>query len=439
MKWLIVAQQISCLYDTLKDPENSDPAEIQEEFGHSFFGIGDDGVIDIEAEFAAIAQKVTEDGTASLATFWDIEKVFIQLRDGHINPPDVESAFPNYLYAAAPGRFTGIQELIVQISPEYSFDEDGELQLTLTYTFLDAETLDIRSSEVRQVASINGMTVAQFARDLMSNPDMPSPLPTLGARINQLVQEGFIFGGFSPFVANPAAILPDLFTITYTDGDSDVFVSMVLPSLLVQLGVARQTGADGLPYIVFDRALALEYINQPGEQYDAYARSIALLPEEFGRPARRLKKNSAGQHQKRRLEDSEEDDEPDDGNGDEAPREYEIRAFGDDVMVLKIEGFSDDVEVYLDFWSEVLQMANEGQYTKLIIDMSKNGGGAVDMERAVAMALFPEVALQWFVDQDEITWNGSMEAWLDSGLALINLLDVEFRTLTVGVRYLMKC
>ena len=439
----LLLASLSVFYDTLKDPENSDPAEFQPQFGNTILGLGDDGVIDMQAEFARIVDEILSDGSASLATFWDVERIIYELRDRHISSPDHEGSFPDYFLAVMPARFTGLADTLVRPKAVYVLDPQGELQLTLDYRFVNATTLQDITTSSFEVATVNGQTVSQFVTGLLTNnPDAPGPDPTIGARVNEFTANGLLFDTEYPypFQANPTGLVPDFFVVTYTDGTSDDFATAVVPFLLREIGVEYAEDEGGQGYILFDREFALAYINQPGDQYDAYARSLALLPPDFGEPARKLKEDKKKKRKRpkeaRRL----------DLTFNDTVEDY-VKVTDDGVMVFKIPTFSVDAvfddevvnllrDVWPGIWSQALQTANEGGYKKLLIDLSRNPGGSVYFAYIVIMSLFPEVSREWMFLRTEITWNDSMEAWVDSGKALVDLLLAEFDFLTTEVSHL---
>ena len=369
-----LSRQYHVFYDLAIDPANSDPAEYQPELGNEILRDGE-GVVDINAELTAIIDQVTAEGRASMATFWDIDQAFFQFRDGHVSPPALDNegaGFPSYVLHAIPERFSGLRSsLSISTVPSFQLDANRRLTLNMTYTVIDEDIDEEISREEVTVDMINGMSVHDFILDLASNPAMPLATPTIGARVNIIVSLPFIFDVdvFPIFSTNPMGILPDTFQVTYTDGGMDEFVTMVRPYAFIGSHSLLLERVDGTLYVGFDRTEVETSINAPGAQFDAYVRSISAVSDDFGQPARKLLEKDEAKLPDRQLQSM------DDETSEVA---FEGYALDEDVYVIKISSFSvADYLVFFENWRTVLLEANQGGQTKLLIDLSNNGGGEV--------------------------------------------------------------
>ena len=332
---------------------------------------------------------------------------------------------------ATPVRFTG-SEAAYTITPSYRLDENSRLQLDLTYTGISYATQQSVLNEQRSVATIDGVSVHDFLLRLGRNEAMPGKTPSLGARVNLYTSENYFWDisdrAAKGFNTNPSQILPDNFVMTYTDGGSDTYTAMVDPfriGLFPNAGLQAQVVEQGgNAYLVFNRAEAEAFINAPGAQFDAYSRSINAFS-----PQRR----NLEQVKKYREEE-------------QAARELQVTfansALDDDVYVVKISSFTNDFDIFSEQWRGVLIDANQGGQTKLIMDLTANGGGFADQVRLLIMVLMPEVGPEWFRRSADINWNNSMQEWLISGVslrsAISNILASEVRTFcALGVFTLM--
>lgn len=181
----------SVFYDLAKDPPDSYPAEIQPEFGHTIFGKRpNEGAINLEKVFANLASQVESKG-ASMATFHKISEIMLQLRDGHIAAPKVQSDFNINGFQVIPERFL-FQQATTDVSTYYYLNDKKNIELVLTYNTTDSET-GLSTVEEYQVDKINGKCVHDFLIDVMSNPKCPGSDSNLGTRLNTVFLAGYFF------------------------------------------------------------------------------------------------------------------------------------------------------------------------------------------------------------------------------------------------------
>ena len=419
---------ISCFYDVAKDPLNSIPIAYQPDLGNTIHGVGE-GVVDLEAGLEAIDTTVATDGSASVATFWDIEELFNKLYDGHVRMVDVERSFYDFIILAHPARFTD-----ETITPTYTLDSNSKLQLKLTYTFADGST------EEHDVETINEKSVHEFVvQDLANNPAVPIHLQSLGARVNSITSgRSNIFGGLR-MASRPGHVLPDSFTVTYVDGDSETFVTGV-----ITITDAWDSFYDVDGGIFFNRDYAEAFANQQGEQFEAYFDAVMDINDiETGSVRRKLKEHKQINRLnviKDKIEnDSQKQRKLQRRNNNLLGTDMDFSILTNDVAVFKLESFSDKPSEVLAAWESLLVDANANGVTKLIIDLTDNGGGLVKDYYVLLMCMFPEVDVTWFTDQWDINWNEPMTEFLEALVPLLTTLTEEFSSTPIEVSFRMRC
>ena len=469
-----ITKDYHCFHDIAKDPLNSDPLEFQPELGQRIFSGSNEGVVDFAKEMELIKQQILYDGYASMYTFWQINMPTTAYRDGHVAPALPKNLFNVYTFYVLPDRFLDpyTKVKLLDIAALYYFDENAKIQLTIIYLLQEVGSHETYT-ETKYVKSINDYTVHDFTLKMADHPSIPLSYQTLGGRTSAYMQRGGIFqDGMEFFGVPPTDFVPDSFYVYDTDGHYEKYRTILKPAYDFKFSFEHHSKH---PVHKLNRADAEAAINTVGAQYDAYQRSIAELPDDFGDPARKLlfkqekkpkparefqprypgkfikhppakvlQQQQQRQHLRRRLEeeeydDGDADDDDDALDDDDAEPPPIFSAWGqvnEDTMFFKFPSFLGDFDIldYLKEWKRLLDAAHELGATKLIIDYSLNGGGDVGVLYAAMMALFPEVGLEPFTDNWDINYNDAMKEWLDTGIPLVELIEAEFDTLDPAVR-----
>jgi len=313
-----------------------------------------------------------------------------------------------------------------RINTDFSYDENARLQLKLTYFNVATDT-----AEELDIDTINGQSVHDFIIDLANNPAIRLNYQSVGARVNDLLQKSAIFGG--PLIlGKPLDVLPDTFQVTYIGGGEETYVTgAVASNAWVSFFEYQTVGEDR--FVVFDRTLAEAFVNQPSEQFDAYLRAAVAIDDASNDRSRRMSPADKGARTltSRRQQTS----------GSQFVFDKEITpgvgAFSiqDGYAVMKLESFVvDGLDVFY-LWTNVTGAALQSGVTKLVIDLSSNGGGIVSSAYLLLFLLFPEVDLTWFQDQWDINFNTPMREFVEALLPIVVALQTQFPDIPVAVSY----
>lgn len=347
------------------------------------------------------------------------------------------------MIAAVPVGITGAGDWTVETF--FSYDENQKIQLEIDY--YDNTAVEGTPPEIVTVETINGQSVHDFMIDLANNPAVRLPYQSVGGRVNSLVSTNALFDGMGA-VGRPTNILPDAFVVTYADGRNDTFITgCVAPT--IQSFFTLETLDDGSALFNFDRTAAESFVNQPGEQFDAYLRAVSeinditggsgdtrkkrVLRQDTDTPLvkdrdsgkrktrfRQIETNSTGAIQKRSLQDEEVPFPENDGKIDAV-------VVNDDVIVLKVQTFSQlSIQEFASIWESVATFASENGHTKLMIDLSGNGGGSVATAYTMLFLLFPEVDLFWFQNQWDMNFNTPMQEYFEALIPIVLAIVNEF-------------
>ena len=197
----------SCFYYLAKDPEDSFPKSYQPELGYTIAGEGE-GKVDILRRVSDLFFDVRDNQAANISTFWTLNAIFQDLRDGHVGVPPVSGEpLVEWGLRIFPSRV--IREGLVA-KPEFSVATNGELVLKIFWQ----DQFDGSESE-SVVDTINGLTVPEFLFYMANTRSMYLAFQSVGARINQLLRilsavdyNFFIFPLL--FNTNPTEVLPSL-------------------------------------------------------------------------------------------------------------------------------------------------------------------------------------------------------------------------------------
>jgi len=244
------------------------------------------------------------------------------------------------------------------------------------------------------------------------------PYQSVGARINKLlkimssvVNKRYMF----PLIFNtkPTDVMPDSLIVQYGDGTEETYVTGVYsPGLLSSMG---PTDDDPNVYDLVDRSFVELEINQPGRAYqlymearaevfNAFAETLddAILRTDVKKTSEKILMSSAKATSKQLDPNYEFDftwftNEPRlvDGVVEYVSQSVAGYKIEEDYAVLKIESFLYDTKEFGYFWGNVTTAAKDKGVTKLIIDISGNGGGFGVNGLALAVSMFPFVEYKW--------------------------------------------
>uniref|UniRef100_A0A7S3LD33 Tail specific protease domain-containing protein n=1 Tax=Amphora coffeiformis TaxID=265554 RepID=A0A7S3LD33_9STRA len=421
-----IFEQYHCFYDIANDPPNTSPLSYQPEFGNTIVGPGE-GAVNVDQGLIDIALKVTEQG-ADMADFWDIESLFSQYFDGHVSLPVVQDDFYDYILIAIPEVFVNGD---YSIFTSFTFDENQRIQLRLVYG--NNENPD-EALQVVDVETIDGQSVHDFIIDLANNPAMRLPYQSVGGRVNALIQSNAVFVGL-PVAGRPTDILPDTFEVTFVGGGSTTFVTGCFAPTFETWYNVQTVGQD--LFLNFNREFAEAFVNQPGEQFDAYLRAVVA--------ANAVNSRSGGiRRKKRSLREIWEED------GPKKPTSSKLQEYSNerslqqepiweendgisdahdldgDVVVIKVQAVQDSYEAFASLWRNAASFAVANGQTKLMFDLSGNGGGFVSTAYIMLFLLFPEVPIEWFENQWDINFNSPMQEYFETLIPLSNAIVDEF-------------
>lgn len=407
----------SCFYDIAKDPSASIPGSFQPELGYSVYGEGG-GQADIEGGLEGVLQDVRANG-ASMATFWDIQPVFNALRDGHVAVPQLQESFTTWRSVFIPERYVGVDSRVT-MDTEFELDLNGDLQLLLTFNNTDFEAVE----------TINGLTVGEFMVTLANNPVFQISPQDVGGRVNFLIASGGGFGNTLTSSGQPLDALPDSFLVTYTSGGSETFHTGVLASDIFSSWMFTSEVGEGSFQLIVDRTAAETFINQPGAQYQAYARAkreISNLTSDTVFPFR----SAPITHPKAIAKTSTRQSNEVITDTIKGKGGYTIQS---DVMVLKFSSF-DSVDQFdaRGLWVDMVRLAKENDITKLLVDLSSNGGGSITTVYYLLFLMFPSADISWFKNQFDLNYNKPMRLFREVAVPLLESAATKIEACTEEV------
>ena len=301
----------------------------------------------------------------------------------------------------------------ISAKPEFSLNSTGDLVLTIHWQ--DPAGTAIRPSIVE---TVGGMSVQEFLLYLANTRSVELAYQSAGARINKLLKIMSSFGYQRymfplEFNTKPADVMPDSLIVQYADGTEETYVTGVYsPGLISIMG---PTEDDPNVYDLVDRSFVELAINQPGRAYELYFDARA---EVFNAVAETLDNKivmtdvektstkillSSAKSTSKQLDPNYEFDftwftnEPMlvDGVVEYVSQTVAGYKIEEDYAVLKIGTFLYDPEEFGYFWGNVTTAAKDKGVTKLIIDISGNGGGYGINSAALTVSMFPNVEYIW--------------------------------------------
>eukprot|EP00984_Skeletonema_dohrnii_P005118 scaffold1802_cov146-Skeletonema_dohrnii-CCMP3373.AAC.2 len=411
-------------YNIARAPEASAPKDHQAELGYTLFNSPDEGVVDIDAEFTSIIQKVEEEG-ATLASFWEIQSVANRLRDGHVNLPSVNAEDLAGTVFFLPERCAD-----GAVKGKHSFSNDPlteELQLKIDWE----DENGTKSESV--VESMNGMTPYQFFLEVSNSPSIAGLVyQSRGARLNSLLTNmrswsgNFIdaLGEYNQVIlpvridARPSDAYTPEVLVKYADGGEEMYHAY-LKSNFMQQQITGYTDST----VDFNVTALEEHINKQGsshaEMMQAIEGTFSVVdvdrtipqPQPTGKEVRSVRSG----------EDEESESFFDTYNEAEA---WALK-FMDRYAVLKMESFDDIAdEKLLIVWMALSRECKRQGITKLIVDISNNGGGKGILGPTLATLMYPTAAHNWYTKNNALVINEPMQIYRDKIEPLLDdLLD----------------
>jgi hypothetical protein len=472
-----VLSQYHSFYYLAQDPGASEPLIYGQEHGYSVYGDGDhqannQGRVNLQEGLQDIYTAIIEENNpqqAGQADFWKIASLLNQLQDAHVNVepwslyPQVELMFlPQRVLDNSNNNNIGN----VQVVPTFSYDTDGQLQLSLRYITDsnsneededdDDETLVVQSFHTTtNNNNIETQSVHDFVLQLANSSALTFGYPSVGARVNMMITTRALFDvPFGSLVCSgrPSHVLPeDQFTVVYQDGTSEtmhVAVAILATQSIFESLTVDSSDGSGQTYVYVNRTLIDSILNQPGplrQNYNVALGRITNAPfvPNNNNQQRQLKqqqqqvprdtvfqllrqqekgkeqtnnKNSSG-FSRRNLQQQRQDFVFDNLiNSDIDPATtvaaYKIIQENDDgYAILKLPSFLLSVDKMADVYKTVALAAKEQGVTKLMIDVSGNGGGVASAGITLAYLLYPSLDAKWFQNRWNIRYNEVMDAF----------------------------
>lgn len=289
----------------------------------------------------------------------------------------------------------------------------GDLSLTIHW-YHPAGTA-IRPSIVE---TVGGISVQEFLLYLANTRSVQLASQSVGARINLLLKaissvgyKRFLFPLY--FKTKPTDVMPDSMIVQYADGTEETYVTGVYSSGL--LSIMSPTEDDPNVYDLADRSFAELTFNRPGRAYQLYHEAKAKVYDavaetlddtikttDVEKTSTKTLMSSANVTSKQ-LDQNYEFDHiwlKNESRLVEGVVEYVSQSVAgykieEDYAVLKIGTFLVDPEEFGYFWGNMTTAAKLKGVTKLIIDISGNGGGFGINGMALAVSMFPYVDYKW--------------------------------------------
>lgn len=414
-------EQLYAFYYTAADPLASDPKNHEASMGNTIYNGSQHGQSNLRESLAAIRASVASHG-ADLTTFWEVARPFHDLYDAHV------SAMPQLaLGGLGPlSMYGGIYE--VYVLPERIFSQTSDLLLYPKFSYegselkLSIDFYNVSHSlvETKSVARLNGQTPYAFVVSLANAPQEGIFFKALGVRMNSLLAQSYRGTGFPqsplPFLfhgasqSRPSDILPERFTVEYADGSSEQYIVRVaLPSR---------------NHVVTNVTLLEELVNQPGEKYQHLQIAIGRAKQPV---SKRLEPTSPLGGFKVQPMHSRHVASSTDLNFTMLYAEEGMSvgyALMDNYTVLKIENFvgPSSVGIMTGIWDTIVAASQTAGLDRLIVDISSNGGGVIDLGMMLAQCMYPEVSLENFLNPYDQVYNEPMSIWAERALPFFEKL-----------------
>jgi hypothetical protein len=374
--------------------------------GYTLFDSPDEGVVDIDAEFTSIIDKVEKEG-ATLATFWEIQSVANKLRDGHL-------AMPNINANDLSGDVFFLPERCADgaVKTQHSFLNDpvtGDLQLKIEWE----DENGAKSESV--VESMDGMSPYEFFVKVSNSPSIENiRFQSRGARFNALLMEirrkSDSFGEYSqlvfPFITNarPSDAYPPEVLVKYADGSEEMYSAYLLWRDVWNFSSAVSTDST----VDLNVTALEEFINRPGKSYVQMEQAInGTLSVDVVRTIPRPRSKDvelvrSGAESEGFFFD----------HHDETGKAWAMK-FMDGYAILKVESFQLNPESFLKGWKLLCQECNDRGIKKLVVDISNNGGGRGIIGMGLVTAMYPTASHDWYKENNALVINEPMQIYRD--------------------------
>lgn len=441
-------KQNYAFYNVAKDPSASDPKNYQPELGNSIYEGENNGQVDLNVNLNELYENVEKNGASAL-TFYEIAEIFSKLRDSHVSLPRLPegSISGQYYMFVIPERClasgsTKLARTVFQyvdgelqmkiIWADQVFESVGGMSLTIDGK-VSAGPAKLKTVGESVVAKIDGKSPLEYVVSIANAPLDGVGFKSLGSRVNSLFSKGWLqnpevssaFERYNFFVhvfmssSKPSSILPDSFVVQYEDGKEELFFTGILQTSLGNI-LVKSAGQ-----VVMNTAEAKELVNRPGRQFRNYERALGRLegppepevpgndswkPSILSTPIRLSNRHTERSYQFDELFDVKE----------EVSYGYVLQ---DDYAVFKILNFKMKRDEIVDAWRSMTVDAKSKGVTKVIVDISSNGGGTVVCGEALTAAMFPSMELKWFEDRYDVIYNEPMKLWLGEVVGIVDELQ----------------
>ena len=362
------------------DVLDSDP--LKNPYSWEIFNGSSGGQVNYEKEFNALIDEIKKDGGADGTLSYRITDIIIQARDAHSDPVEWPLGNLNLIQSSSDAPVWLNLRL-----------KEGSSEVEVVGNVIGPTGSGV--AETKVVTTINGEDALSFLRDLTTNPALgiSSQFRSPGVRMNVFLSKQEPTASVPRWASiRPGDIskLPSGLDIAYEDGSSTtwefvIFVPIDLALLPTgELAEYFQTPAGGN-----SGPLAL-YINMVEGRPAPKQRTVTarensvnidvprdyyIIPGSLGD-----KKNILGFN----IFNDRTADPPATFSG------YTV--VNEDTMVWKLPTFSNpySIDDVINFWNAMVMEAEKQEITKLIIDISNNGGGSIANAYAAVGLLYPD-------------------------------------------------
>ncbi|WPT13207.1 hypothetical protein PSENEW3_00001051 [Picochlorum sp. SENEW3] len=381
-------------YDYARDAPDSSP--LNNPLDWAIYNGSSGGQVDFSSEFGKLIERVERDG-ANLFTTLEMCDIIAKARDSHTGNP---LTFVNNgvldsigLELLDMGEFDKLkQNSSISLPKRYlNLEEvDGSVSLILLYP---------ASGKKEEIKSIDGVAAVDFMDTLVSNTalQLVSSYKARGARMQQFLKNvrGIPPYLFQEYVAYDFRNLPECMNVEFASGSTTqwcfaLFVPGKLANQTVEdiINNANTIPEDG-PYEIFQEA-----VNEA-----LGSRLVSDFPLEDPGPTDNQPSSTGSRQSEEEVPNPlnwkyfrTTDQEIIDDYGDDIL--FAITSV-DDATVLKFNAFKlDNVTTIAEFCKEFYDFGEQMGSTKLIVDLTDNGGGATTQAYAMTQCLYPTITFK---------------------------------------------
>ena len=358
--------------------------------------------MNLAASFDSLAQKIKSDGGADGLLPYKIIDIINQARDPHTS--DLNDMFnglnQDTMFLV---NLNSLSEPANENTTRWlTLTDDGNNGVSVAVSFQDLN--DGSKITESKIDTINGEDAFSFLVSLASNTglDDPCTYKSFGVRLNSLMLVNsivdpvivmkFDFGSFGDI-----SKLPPCLDVSFSNGKQEewcFFIALysaeeVAYSVEEWNNKTNQMDEDS-PYGVFKTIIDVLNGDQDGiitvEDTFQRRRSLkALLPDE-------TPEESEGNIMGFTWFYANSTD--DDDGSPELLGGYVVK---NDTLIFRYPGFG-DTEDTIEMWKKIVEVATKENTTKLLIDIVGNGGGTVDTAYFLALALYPDMKFEDWIN-----------------------------------------